>query len=267
MASTGLSLTDYLGTAQETSFSVGGRGFTALRIPAEGPAQAIELLDHSVVIRNPCVFTDEAMARFVVPDGARPLCADLAGDGSRLVVGDDRGRVLIWTVNLVERVGLIDSGSRDRIDRVILSNDGKRIAARTRNGISICSVDDPKSLVTVPADEQAVFRFAPDGTRLVGGDRGGVVRVWSTDGREEEALYGHVGRIAGIGISPDGRTIVSGGATGEVKFWDLRTGLELMSFNRHTGPVTIVEFAKDGKLLVTGSRGQIGFWETVDPSK
>jgi WD40 repeat protein len=267
MASTGASLTDYLGTARETNFSAGGRGFTALRIPAEGPAQGLELLDRSVVMRNPWMVTDEAMARFEVPDGARPLCADLAADGSRLAVGDDRGRVLIWTVNPVERVGIIDSGSRDRIDRVILSNDGKRIAARTRNGISICSVDDPRTLVTIPADDQVVFRFVPDGTRLIGGDRSGVVRVWSADGREEEALYGHVGRIAGIGISPDGRTVVSGGATGEVKFWDLRTGLEIMSFNRHSGPVTMVEFARNGKLLVTGGSGQIGFWETADPPK
>ena len=196
---------------------------------------------------------------------ARTPFAHLAADGSRLAVGDDRGRVLIWTVAPVARVGLIDSGSGDRIDQVVLSNDGKRLAARTRNGILICSADDPKSRVTVPADEQAVFRFVPGGTRLVGGDRGGIVRVWSSeDGREEGAFYGHVGRIAGIGISPDGRTIVSGGATGEVKFWDLRTGQELMSFNRLSEPVTIIEFAQNGKLLVTGGGGQIGFWEAVD---
>ena len=75
MASTPASLTDYLGTARETNLPAGGRGFVALRLPAEGPAQGVELLDHSVVIRNPWMFTDYSMAHFEVPDGAHPVCA------------------------------------------------------------------------------------------------------------------------------------------------------------------------------------------------
>ena len=75
-------------------------------------------------------------------------------------------------------------------------------------------------------------------------------------------LFGHVGRVTGLGGSPDGRTLVSGGATGEVKFWDLadRAGTASASA-RHSTPVTVVEFAASGKFLVTAGDGQFAVWD------
>ena len=67
--------------------------------------------------------------------------------------------------------------------------------------------------------------------------------------------------MTAVTVSPDGRVLVSGDITGEVKFWDIRSGLELMSVRRHVGPVTVMEFAAKGKLLVTGGTGQMAFWE------
>ena len=62
-------------------------------------------------------------------------------------------------------------------------------------------------------------------------------------------------------VSPDGRTIVSGTSTGEVKFWDWRTGQEVLTLRRHAGPVTVVEFAANGKFLVTGGDRDLATWE------
>jgi WD40 repeat protein len=255
------SVIDHLGT-QGASVPDSGRAYAALRIPAEGAAQGIELRHRSVVLRDPVVPSRKGVANFELPDGAQPVSAHLSANGSRLAVGDDRGRVIVWAIAPAARVALIDCGTRRHIDRVILSDDGKRVAARTGNEILVSAVDDAKAPVKIPADDQAVFCFVPTGNRLASGDRGGVVRVWSVEnGQEEVAFFGHVGRISGIGVSPDGRTIVSGGATGEVKFWDVRTSQELMSFQRHSEAVTIIEFAQNGNLLVTGGGSQVAVWE------
>jgi WD40 repeat protein len=80
-------------------------------------------------------------------------------------------------------------------------------------------------------------------------------------GREELVLFGHVGRVTGLGASPDGRTLVSGGANGEVRFWDARTGQALFAMRRHAGPVTHLEFAASGKLLVTAGDGHLAVWD------
>jgi WD40 repeat protein len=258
-------LIEHLGTERESSVATGARGFAALRIPAEGAAQAVELSDRSVIIRDPSVPSGPPIARFDVPGGARPVSAVFSADGSRLAVGDDRGRLNVWNLNGTQGPIAIPRGTGRRIDRLTISDDGKRIAVHTGDGIHIFAVDAPGTPIKVAADRNAVFRFVPSGDRLVTGDRNGVVRIWSVeDGREEPPLYGHVGRITGIGISPDGRTIVSGGATGDVRFWDIRTGQELMGFQRHSEPVTVIEFSQNGKLLVTAGASQIAVWEAVD---
>lgn len=265
MVSTPGAVKDHFGLQEERSVSTAGRRVVALRILAEGPAQGVEFRNRAVVIRDPSVTPSSAVARFNLPDGAQPVSAHLSLDGSRLAVGDDRGRVIVWGVGTVTQLAVIECGTRERIERVVLSDDGKRVAARTPVGILISAVDDLKARVTIEGDDQAVFCFAPTGNRIVSGDRGGVVRVWTVeDGQEEVACLGHVGRISAIAVSPDGRTIVSGGATGEIKFWDLRTSQELMSFQRHSEAVTVITFARNGKLLVTGGGNQIAFWEALD---
>ena len=126
-------------------------------------------------------------------------------------------------------------------------------------------IADETIRVSVPADDQTVFRFLSGGDRLATAGRGGAIRVWAIpSGREEMTLFGHVGRVTGLGVSPDGRTLVSGGGNGEVKFWDSRTGQELISQRRHTGPVTVIEFAASGRLLVTGGTGQVAVWEAKE---
>jgi WD40 repeat protein len=178
-----------------------------------------------------------------------------------VAVGDDRGRVFVWNIQARTLLATMDCGQRGRVARVALSEDGKRVAAPTLNGILLGVVEEPATRITVAGDNQAVFRFLPGGDRFISGDRSGSVRVWLTDGSEESTFYGHVGRVTGLGVSPDGRIVVSGDASGEVKFWDVRSGQELITLRRHLGPVTTIEFAQNGKLLVTGGDGQVAFWE------
>ena len=45
------------------------------------------------------------------------------------------------------------------------------------------------------------------------------------------------------------------------EFWDLRTGQELFGLRRHATPVTVIEFAAGGKLLVTAGEGQLAVWD------
>ena len=78
-------------------------------------------------------------------------------------------------------------------------------------------------------------------------------------------MLGHVGRVTGLAVSPDGQTLASGSGTGDVKLWDLRTGQELIELRRHNGPVIVAEFAPNGRLMLTGGMtaggGELTFWE------
>jgi WD40 repeat protein len=73
--------------------------------------------------------------------------------------------------------------------------------------------------------------------------------------------------VTAVAITPDARILASGSSTGEVKIWDVRTGQELLGFQRHTGPVNVVEFSPDGRTLLTASpsrdgKGEVAIWRT-----
>lgn len=198
--------------------------------------------------------------RYALPLGRIPEAAALSADGTRLAVGDSTGRLTVWQIGEREPVGTIDTGTGRPVRRVALSADGRAAAAHTAAGVTVWAVGLPEPQFTCAADEHATFRFAA-GDRLLTAGRDGAVRVWGTMGREELALFGHVGRVTGLGVSPDGRTYASGGANGEVRLWDARTGAELLALRRHTAPVTHLEFAAGGKLMVSAGDAQLAVWD------
>lgn len=187
--------------------------------------------------------------------------AGLTSDGTKMATGDDLGRVSVWEVADRLLLATFDSGDRSPINKVAISDDGLYIASLAGDHVSVWIAGETSPNATFAADDQTIFCFSPDGSRLVMSDRGGVIKVLGVySGREEYTLYGHPGRITGLGISPDGRMLVSGGVNGIVQFWDLRIGQESMSFQRHLGPVTLVKFAANGKFLVTGGT-ELAIWQ------
>jgi WD40 repeat protein len=198
--------------------------------------------------------------RVQIPNNRNATTATLLQDGSRFAVGDDAGRVTVWSATNQTPLATIDTGTRNPVTRVALTDDGHHVAAPTPTGIGVWAVSGGQLMAQVDVDDQLVFRFLSN-DRLVTAGRDGVVRVWTLNGREELSLFGHVGRVTGLGVSPDGRTLVSGSATGEVKFWDVRTGQELLGLRRHSTPVTVIEFAPGGRVLVTGGEGQLAVWD------
>jgi WD40 repeat protein len=196
-----------------------------------------------------------------VPDRRTATAAALTADGKALAAGDDGGRVAVWSLADKAPPATFDTGVRRPVRRVVLSDDARHVAAPTATGIGVWTVGTADPVVTLGNDELAAFCFLPAGDRVATAGRDGVVRVWNLAGKEERILFGHVGRVTALGVSPDGRTLVSGGATGEVKFWDLRTGQELLGLRRHSAAVTTIAFSANGKLLVTAGDSQYAVWD------
>ena len=248
------------GTGARKSVYSGGRVLRALQLLEDGTRRGVVFDGRTAVVCSGPTALDERL-RVKLPDERTPTAAALTPNGGRLVLGDDKGQVSVWVVADRSAVSTFDTGLRRPVREVVVSEDGEYVAARTATGISVWAVGTTQAPANIPVDEQAAFRFLPSSARIAVAGRDGVVRVWTVAGREEMSLFGHVGRVTGLGASPDGRTLVSGGATGEVKFWDLRSGRELFGFRRHSVAVTVIEFAADGNLLVTGGEGQVAVWD------
>jgi WD40 repeat protein len=106
---------------------------------------------------------------------------------------------------------------------------------------------------------QVVLAFGPDGSRLLGVDQSGALKIWDiATGREiaATALTGILVQVARF--SADGKRLAVAGfvghlATGEVRILDAADAREVWSFKGHTLPVLDVAFSPDGHRLATTS--------------
>src|SRR5262249_49458939 len=100
--------------------------------------------------------------------------------------------------------------------------------------------------------------FRPDGRRLVTASADGTVRQWdSTTGRELESPYErHSGEVVTVVYHPDGLRVASGGTDRTIRIWEAASQHDVSVMHGHTGVVTHLRFATDGRRL--GSVSQEG---------
>lgn len=250
----------------------GGKRLVKLVYPADGPPLGVEAAGTEVVVwefgRPPA----RELFRAPTGGGAGAAAVDLAAAADRLAVGNDRGRVTVWSLSDRQELASFDTRQDGRITSLNLSDDGKLVAAPTTGGlVGVWSVGAAEPAFRVPAHPDGLWpvRFLPGGDRLVSAGRRGSIKVWRVaDGKVELALLGHLDPVSVLSASPDGRTLVSGSQSGEVMLWDLRTGQELVGLRRHNGPVRAAEFGDNGRLLITGGettgrKGELAFWEAA----
>ncbi len=64
---------------------------------------------------------------------------------------------------------------------------------------------------------------------------------------------GHSAAIKAIAMSPDGKYLATGSRDRTAKLWDIKTGMEIRTFNGHELTVNSVQFSPNGKYLATSS--------------
>ena len=94
----------------------------------------------------------------------------------------------------------------------------------------------------------SVVAFAPTGGRMLAGDAGGGLRVYSKNGRLERTLA-VAGPVTAASFSPNG-ALVLGAAGREAKLWRAATGERLQTLHL-PGAVTSALFSRDGRVLLT----------------
>jgi WD40 repeat protein len=94
--------------------------------------------------------------------------------------------------------------------------------------------------------------FSPDGMILASSGEN-VVRLWhAPTGSEIRPNPGHLSRIGGVVVTPDGKTVITGGQDGTIRFWDSKEGEERRRVERPEEPLRFLALSADGKTLVSG---------------
>jgi hypothetical protein len=79
--------------------------------------------------------------------------------------------------------------------------------------------------------------------------------------------HGHNVQILALALSPDGRLLLSGSLDRTVRLWEILSGQEILSFEKHQRAVGAVTFSPDGRLAASGG-GRLGYpYDVKEPPR
>lgn len=158
------------------------------------------------------------------------------------------------------------------VDRIILSADGRRLAAFGWGepgsiwdlvlGARVADIPDLRAWMAPEVT------FSPDGHQIAAAGGSNDARIWNANnGRLAVDLRGHLGSVQSFVIAPDGDTVAAGCEDQFVRLWSPRTG-RLRTTLTFPEPVTAVAYAPDGRLLAatgghTTDSGRLGVWDVA----
>jgi WD40 repeat protein len=197
------------------------------------------------------------------------LC--VAPGGPWIVTGGTDKSIRGWNA-ATGASGFVWAG-KSAVCAVAVRKDGRRIAVGCASGeVVLLDTDgdkEPKLLSTTTAHTAGVasLAFTNDGDRLATAGGDGVVRLWNVAQNsapsqltkfDQTIKTGTSGAtpVTGIAFSADDKFIVGGGAEGVVRIWDVATGGEMKVLRAHTGWVTGVAYAPDGRTVLSCSVDQ-----------
>src|SRR5262249_7740962 len=137
------------------------------------------------------------------------------------------------------------------------SPDGQRLASASEDDtVRVWDARTGQELITLRGHSRRVnsASFSPDGQRLASDSRDRTGEVWGMQaGQEVVVLRGAPGRVHCVSFSPDGQCLASASSSsvdesgrvdfpGVVKVWDARTGRELFTLGKRSGPIEYVSF-------------------------
>ena len=193
------------------------------------------------------------------------LAATFLPDG-RIVTGDERGEVRLWSTSggrlrrgpLLLRPGLgpMDVPFNLRADRDL-------IAVAVKNGtVHLLRHDGTlvKVLQAASGGDEVVYAasFSPDGRRLVTAGVRQPIRVWSVpDGESLLTIPGVPGTTFSAEFSPDGKLLITGGVDGAVRLWDAATGQPVAVLHEHADAVNAVSFDPGGGTILSAGTDRV----------
>ncbi len=212
--------------------------------------------EHSVIVLNP--LTLQEVGRLSSP-GLLVRQIALAGDGRRLALGDWKGNVDLWDLEVRQRITsfVVGSGSISHLqfsrngDRLLCigeRGDGKRVLQLYETA-SWSAVD----FQGIGLEELRRAILAPSGRTLAVANRGGTVTWWDLKTKNRQALFHwqHLGVQIPMAFSPDGRWFAAGGESSVLMLVEVASRQTRPITRAHLNQVNALAFSPDGRRLIT----------------
>jgi eukaryotic-like serine/threonine-protein kinase len=181
----------------------------------------------------------------------------LSANHQWIVTGSEDRTARVWDASTGEpRLTL--AGHTGRITSVAVSADNRRILSGSNDrSAKVWDADTGKELLSLRGHTDPVTSVAvsPDSWHMLTGSEDGTAKVWSLSGGDGPPVSSGSGshEEPTLTFAPDGHPLVIRAQDRIVQVLDARTGQPRHTFAGHTGPVTAIAVAPDGRRIVTAS--------------
>jgi RNA polymerase sigma factor (sigma-70 family) len=198
-------------------------------------------------------------------------CAAFTPDGRSVIVSDADGHLVFWDVATGKEVRRLRDGN-DVLYALAVSPDGKTLAAGGWGRLTFYDLSTFARTARWPVENDAVKQIAltADGKTAAVCYQGAMIDLYDpATGKQLHRLEGHLGNVASIDLSPDGKTLASGSwQDPNLRLWDTATGKPLRQIAAGGQDVLAVAFVPDGKALASAGNGTtIRFWDPATGRK
>lgn len=184
----------------------------------------------------------------------------LAPGGDALVGFDSEG-ALVWEA-AGERPQRVLRGARPP---ACFSPRGDRLATGGESGWKVWDTGTGALLEEWASQSMKSLQFAPDGRWIAASGNGATVTLHNGRGGLVRALgAGSSGAHSLVAWSPDSRRVAFGTTFGDapITVWEAASGRRLLTLRGHTGAMTSICYAADGRRLLSSSEdGTIRLWD------
>jgi WD40 repeat protein len=175
--------------------------------------------------------------------------------------------VRIWDAEQWAAVRDIDLAVGVEFLRLTPDGAGLVLVTEGKGGKKVCLYDTNTRTMTwehpprvVPYVVQPTFSV--DSKQLLVPSAFGVIAYDAATGAQVYQFTGHFANVHCVAVHPGGRRAATGAADGTIKLWDIPSGQDLLTLKAHAGPVTFLEFTKDGNQLISaGADNRVRWWD------
>ena len=188
---------------------------------------------------------------------SRKLDANYSADGTRMVIADENGTVLVYDTQTGAVVGGWSVGVRVHTASFNPQDNNRVVTAGDRGQVIVWVLGNDQPVLVINAHEGIVFSaaYSPDGRSIVSASEDHSSKVWDAESGNLLNVLDNdqLSEIYNARFSNDGTRIVTASQDRIARIWDAQTAQLLLKLEGHTDYVLTAAFSPDGNNLYTGS--------------